>query len=104
MSGALRGEKVMREISVTEIAAKYEETIADRLRRHGLYDGVIAMFEAKDAEIERLREALRIIGESCPSHIIKSKDAEVNALLAYNAGLTARAALGDKELCLRQLT
>lgn len=47
--------------------------------------------------IERLREALRIIGESCPSHIIRSKDADVNALLAYNAGLNARAALGEKK-------
>ena len=56
----------------------------------------LLILQAAD-EIERLRAALRIIGESCPSHIIRSKDAEVNALLAYNAGLNARAALGEKE-------
>lgn len=52
----------------------------------------------QDTELERLREALRKIGESCPSHIIiRSNDADVNALLAYSAGLIARAALGEKE-------
>ena len=56
-----------------------------------------SLIRAYKDEIERLRAALRIIGESCPSHIIRSKDAEVNALLAYNAGLNARAALGEKE-------
>ena len=60
-------------------------------------DELTDALEAAQVEIERLREALRIIGESCASHVIRSKDADVNALLAYNAGLNARAALGEKE-------
>lgn len=71
----------MSDISVTEYAARYEETIKDRLKRDDIYEGVLAMFNAKQAEIKRLRDALWLI------------DNDANSL--YDAVNIARAALGE---------
>lgn len=82
----------MREISVTEIAAKYEETIADRLKRHGMYDTIIAMFEAKDMEIKRLRAEVAWHEEE--NHRLR---AALHKIAEWDLTGTAIAALGEKE-------
>lgn len=51
----------MKNPPTTEIATKYEKTIDDRLREHGMYDTIIAMLEAKDIEIKRMRWTLEFI-------------------------------------------
>jgi Cu2+-containing amine oxidase len=46
-----------------EMQERYEAVMMRQLKEHGIFEGVVAMFNAKQAEIERLREALRQVAQ-----------------------------------------
>jgi len=41
----------------------FDALMIRQLKEHGIFEGVVAMFYAKQVEIERLREALRVIAD-----------------------------------------
>jgi hypothetical protein len=70
-----------------EMQKRYEAVMMRHLKEHDIFEGVVAMFNAKQAEIERLREALlQIAGKVSQSD--KSFDGDM-------ASDIARAALGE---------
>ena len=47
----------------------FDALMIRQLKEHGIFEGVVAMFNAKQIEIERLREALRDMDKATISHV-----------------------------------
>ena len=69
----------------------YDDVIMNRLKQDGIYECVVEMFKAKQAEIERLREVLQRIESIC------AEDGIPHAIRSFRAMREARGALGKEE-------
>lgn len=75
-----------------EMQERYEAVMMRQLKEHGIFEGVVAMFNAKQAEIERLREALGFYADKR-----NWRETFGHANVNVDWGNIARAALGEEK-------
>lgn len=82
-------------IDPVEMQERYEAVMMRQLKEHGIFEGVVAMFNAKRIETERLREALHDCHHVLHKlmAIVPGNDAAVDEMVKVMT--KARVALGE---------